>query len=372
MASRFSCSRCVMDDSAPGLALDANGICSFCRSYDQTVVPLLAARKRPGHLDEVVTSIKDAGRGRRYDCVVGISGGVDSIYAIRTAHQLGLRILAVHIDNGWNRELAVANIERALKGLQIDLYTWVLDWDSFRDLQLAFLKASTPDCDIPADQAIFAGLYQVAAMFGVRYILSGENKTTEFGMVPAWSQGQSDWLYVKDVHRRHGALPLHRYPRLTLRRFAYYAMIKRIRWVSILDYVDYNKKEAMKQIKEDLGFVAYEGKHGESVYTRFYQGVILPEKFGIDKRKVHLSALVRAGQVSRADALQLLAAPHYDSDQQRLDREFVVRKLGIDQAEFERIMAKDPRRFDEYRSYQKLLLRRLAPAAWLARRLKRL
>jgi hypothetical protein len=259
----------------------------------------------------------------------------------------------VHLDNGWDSELAVANIENVLKSLGIDLYTHVINWEEFKDLQLAFLKASTPDSEIPTDHAIVSVLYQVALREGVRYVVAGGNYSTESIMPRTWSQGHGDWRYIKAVHRRFGNISLRTYPHRTLAQDIYYRFVRRIRWVSILDYVDYVKKDAMVTLVREAGWRDYGGKHFESIYTRFYQAHILPAKFGYDKRKAHLSGLIMSGQTTRAQALAELAKPLYDPERLRQDREYVINKFGLAPGEFDRIMALPPRRFEDYPSYEK-------------------
>jgi len=301
-------------------------------------------------LDALVERMRVDGEGREYDCIIGVSGGVDSTYVAYLVKQLGLRPLAVHLDNGWNSELAVKNIERVLKTLGIDLYTYVIDWEEFKDLQVAFLKASTPDGEIPTDHAIFSLLWREAAHRGVKYIISGMNFTTESISVPDWAYGHSDWRYIKDVHGKFGKAKLRTYPRFSLLYLLYVNFVRRVRTVSILNYIDYDKNEAMKLLTDKLGWEYYGGKHHESIYTRFFQGYILPKKFGIDKRYGHLSDLINAGQLSREAALQEVKAPPYPEYQQAEDLEYVTKKLGLRGGAFDDIMALPCKTFREYRN----------------------
>jgi N-acetyl sugar amidotransferase len=335
----------------PAIEFDAHGLCSHCRRNDA----LRAARLSSGGagqaaLARLVERIKSDGEGREYDCIIGVSGGVDSTYVAYLVKQLGLRALAVHFDNGWNSELAVKNIEHVLKKLDIDLFTYVVDWQEFRDLQVAFLKASTPDGEIPTDHAIFALLWGEASRRRIRYIISGMNFATESISVPDWSYGHSDWRYIKDVHRRFGTTKLRSYPHFGLGYLFYVNLIRRVRTVSILNYVDYRKDEAMALLQEQLGWRYYGGKHHESIYTRFYQGYVLPRKFGIDKRYGHLSDLINAGQMSRDAALQEVTAPPYPEDLQKQDLAYVTKKLGLTAQQFEQIMRAERRTFRDYRN----------------------
>ena len=252
------CTRCLLDTTDPDIVFDDQGVCNHCHRYEA----LVAARLFEGAEAEraraaLVAKIKAEGAGKPYDCVIGVSGGVDSTYVAYVVKQLGLRPLAVHLDNGWNSELAVANIEKTLRTLDIDLYTYVIDWEEFRDLQLAFLHASTPDGEVPTDHAILAILYQVAARHGIRHVLLGTNVISEATMPLKWGYGYYDLKYIKAVHKRFGKVPLRTYPRFGLAKLFYYMAVKRIRPVSILNYIHYDKTEAMATIERELGCVYY-------------------------------------------------------------------------------------------------------------------
>jgi len=335
----------------PSISFDEAGLCHHCRRYDA----LVGARRLQGEqgreaLQALVERIRAVGRGREYDCIIGVSGGVDSTYVAWLVKQHGLRPLAVHFDNGWNSELATRNIERVLREIGIDLHTAVADWEEFRDLQLAFLKASTPDGEIPTDHAIGALLWKEAAARGIRFIISGMNFATESISVPDWSYGHSDWRFIKDVHRRYGSVKLRTYPHFTLPYLFYANIVRGIRIVSILNYVDYDKEAAKAFLREQLGWKDYGGKHHESIYTRFYQGYVLPRKFGIDKRYGHLSDLINAGQISRAQALEEIRRPPYAKHLQREDLAYVSKKLRLSPTQFEDIMRAPVRSFRDYRN----------------------
>lgn len=333
----------------PAVRFDADGVCNHCRRYD-SLVSARVARGEAGRriLDGMLAQIKAAGRGRDYDCIIGVSGGVDSTYVACLVRQFGLRPLAVHFDNGWNSELAVSNIEKVLKRLDIDLYTYVVDWEEFRDLQLAFLRASTPDGEIPTDHGIFALLWREAVAKGVRYIVSGMNFATEAMSVPDWSYGHSDWRYIKAVHQRFGRTPLKTYPHFSLLDLAWINLVRRVRTVSVLNYVAYDRHEAMRVLQDELGWVYYGGKHYESVYTRFWQGYVLPRKFGVDKRYGHLSDLINSGQLTREQALDEIRKEPYPAEMQDQDRRYVIKKFELTEAEFEALMAAPPRSFRDY------------------------
>lgn len=350
------CTRCIMDTSDPDIVFDEDGVCNHCYRYeDQLQRRVAPSAERSDRLKALVAEIKAQGRGRDYDCVIGVSGGVDSTYVAWLTRQLGLRPLAVHFDNGWNSELAVANIEKTLERLNIDLSTFVIDWEEFKDLQLSFLKASTPDGEVPTDHAIVALLYQAAAKHGLKHILLGTNVASEAIMPMKWGYGYSDYRYIKGVQERFGSKKLRTYPHYTLSKLAEYMFVRKIRIVPILDYVDYRKEEAMNCIENDLGWTYYGGKHYESIYTRFYQAYVLPKKFGIDKRRAHNANLVLSGQMTREAALAGLQAPPTPENLMLEDMEYVCKKLGLSQVEFDALMELPARTFFDYpNSYTRL------------------
>jgi N-acetyl sugar amidotransferase len=347
-----TCKRCIMDTSDPDIRFDAAGICHHCHAYDEQVhTRVVSGGEAQRARDELASQIRKAGTDKPYDCIIGVSGGVDSTYVAYAAKKiLGLRPLAVHLDNGWDSELAVKNIQQVLDKLGIELFTEVLDWDEFRDLQLAFLRASTPDSEIPTDHAIVSVLYQQARRHGVKYILSGCNVRTESHLPPAWSRGHSDWRYIQAIQKQFGTRPLKTFPHRNMFNLVWDA--RTVRWVDILNYLDYRKVDALKLLQEELGWQYYGGKHYESIYTRFYQGYILPTKFGFDKRKMHLSSLICSGEITRDEALAELQKPPYPDELQAADKEYVAKKLGITDEEFERIMCAPPKHFEDYPSYE--------------------
>jgi hypothetical protein len=249
--------------------------------------------------------------------------------------------------------MAVKNIEQTLKILGIDLYTHVLDWEEFKDLQVAFLRASTPDSEIPTDHAISALLGQMAEKIGVRYVILGTNVKTETHLPRAWSQGHADWKYIRNVGDRFGKRPLRTFPHQDM--FTYYRRLFMQRRIEILNYLDYNKKNAMEILQHKLDWKYYGGKHYESIYTRFYQGYILPEKFGYDKRRSHLSSLICSGEITRADALDELKRPSYSPTLQEEDREYVIKKLGLTNDEFTSIMQATKKSYWDYPSYGRFM-----------------
>lgn len=357
------CTRCILDtNDDPEIAFDQSGVCNHCATYDRVSESRLAGgNQRESRLEALLERIKAAGKKRDYDCVVGVSGGVDSTYVACLAKQYGLRALAVHCDNGWNSELAVKNIENIVKKLSFDLYTHVINWDEFRDLQLSYLKASVVDIEAVTDHAIVATLYQVAVKNKIKYILSGENIATE-GLLPQhWVHNKNDLINIKAIHRRFGSIRLKTYPTLGFRKNLLYQRLLGINYVAILDYVDYVKDDAKEIIIDELGWRDYGGKHYESIFTRFYQSYILPRKFSIDKRKSHLSSLICSGQMSREAALEKAGEEIIDNDLLGSDKEYVIKKFGLTAQSFEEIMALPIKRHTDYPSILNVY-RRFRPA----------
>ncbi len=351
------CKRCVMDTTDPGITFDENGICNHCKSFEEKLkVRVLSKEKGEKYLADIVKKIKNSGRHNKYDCIIGVSGGLDSTYVAYTVKKLGLRPLAVHFDNGWDSELAVSNIEKILRKLNIDLFTYVIDWEVFRNLQLSFLKASTPDGEIPTDHAIITILYEIADRNGIKYIITGANFRTEGIMPVTWAYGHLDWKYIKKLHDLSGTLQLKGFPHLGLLKLFYFTFIKGIKLITILSYIDFDKKNAMQILEKELAWKYYGGKHYESIYTRFYQSYLLPKKFNIDKRKAHFSCLIcSTGEITREMALEELREEPYFEEQIQEDKEYVSKKLGITEQEFENIMLLPPKTFKDYPSNYHLI-----------------
>lgn len=345
MSGYSICKRCVMDNTAVEFEKFEDGTCNFCRSYFDNQKKI-----DDDALHKMIVEIKSKKAGE-YDCVIGVSGGVDSTYVAYKVKELGLNPIAVHLDNGWNSELAVANIKKTLDKLEIPLYTYVLNWKEFREIQLSFLRASIPGMEIPTDHAITALLYRSAEKFGVKYIINGSNYRMEKIMPRSWSEfeGQMDWYLIKSVHKIFSGRKIHDFMRFSLFDMIFWRAMKKIRVFNILDYIDFDKDEAMETIQQKLGWVYYGGKHYESIYTRFTQAYIQPRKFNIDKRKAHYSNLICAGMMSRDAALANLALPAYPSEEMmQRDLEFFKKKLGITDKDFDEIIKLDTKSFRAY------------------------
>jgi N-acetyl sugar amidotransferase len=341
-----------MDTTTTAITFDENGICNLCTAALERLKQIKPADKAQ-KLEQILEWIRQKGRRRKYDCVIGISGGVDSSYvAWLVKAQFGLRPLAVHLDNGWNSELSVRNIEELVRRLDIELHTEVLDWPEFRSLQKAFLRSNTPDLEIPSDHAIFATIYKMCRREGIGFLISGQNAETESIMPPDWSWGHLDSKYIESVNKQFGERPLKTFPRLSLRDRILRSMNWPVGVVDILNYVDFNKKEAERLLIDQLGWRPYEQKHYESSYTKFYQGILLPKKFGIDKRKAHQSSLIVSGQTTRDAALAALQNPPVDEDQVDELVDYVAKKLGFASEEMRTVMTSPNRRFDEFPSQE--------------------
>lgn len=349
------CSRCVMDTTDPDIVFDEDGVCNHCHTHLASLKNnVFGGDEGRARLDAIVEQLKREGRGKPYDCLIGVSGGVDSSYTVWLVKELGLRPLAMHLDNGWNSEIGVRNIERALDKFGIDLVTHVIDWEEYKDIQRAFLKAGVPDVEVPYDHAIIAGLYDVARRHNITTIISGHNDATESHLPRAWSQGHVDYGYVHDVHKRFGSGRVSTFPRIGFFRFLHNVR-KGFNTVFLLNYIDYSRDEAVSRITSELGWQDYGGKHHESIFTRWYQGVYLPRKFGFDKRKCHLSSLISSGEITRDEALAKLQQPSYDEAQQEEDTDYVAKKLGFSRAELDAIIKGPTANFNDFRSYTKVL-----------------
>ncbi|TAL59630.1 MAG: N-acetyl sugar amidotransferase [Bacteroidetes bacterium] len=331
MSDQKICTRCVMDTTDTEIVFDENGVCNLCKDYDLRITKdLYTGDEAKNRLESLVKRIKKRGRKNEYDCLIGVSGGVDSTYVAYLVKKVyGLRPLVIHLDNGWNSELSVANIEQVLKRLDIDFYTEVLDWEEFKDIQISFLKSGISNIEIPTDHAIWATLIKTAAKKKIPYIIAGNNVVTESIMPNSWIYGSKDSKLIRGIHKKYGTMKMKSYPYLTLFDYVDYLLIRGIKWVPILNYVEYVKQYVKKFLIDELGWRDYGGKHYENIYTRFFHAYYLPEKFGFDLRKSYLSALICSGQITREDALNELSNPPAPSNQLEQDKEYVIKKLGL-------------------------------------------
>lgn len=334
-----------MDTSDPQIIFDEKGVCNHCKNYERQAQYIFSEEK----MEEVVRKIKKKSKGKEYDCLIGLSGGVDSCMSAYLANKAGLNPLAVHVDNGWNSEISQSNIERTLKKLGIDLFTHVIDWEEFKDLQRSFIQASVPNIDYPYDHAIVALLYNKAAELGLQYVIFGANIKTEFIMPREWGYNSWDSKHLKAIHSRFGKIKIETSPTISIFQLGYYSFIKNIRIFRILDYVDYNKVKAKEFLKSEFGWKDYGGKHCESIYTRFFIGYYLPKKFGYDRNRAWMSTLILSGQLTREEALEELARGFYTSQKEMEDEiDYVIKKLGISCEEYQRMMSLPAKKHTDY------------------------
>lgn len=350
------CSRCVMDTTDPLIAFDISGKCNHCTEFtDKRSKHNYQGGESDRILLNLINVMKKAGMGREYDCVLGVSGGIDSSYAAYVAVKHGLRVLAVHLDNGWNSEDAVLNIRYVAEKLGIDYMSYVLDWEEFKDLQLAFLKASVPEAETPTDIAIPAALHKVAAENGIRYIISGGNFSTEGILPKCWHYNAKDTTYLKHIQKTFGTRKLRKFPLFGFVEEAYFKLVKGIRIVYVLNHVPYAKDEAMQLLTAELSWRYYGGKHYESKYTGFIQSYYLCKKFSIDYRRATLSTQICTGEVTRENALKELAQPPFNDAKVALEKEYIAKKLGISGQEFDRIIDTPAKFYWDYPNDEKRL-----------------
>lgn len=367
------CERCVMDTSVPDIKFYEDGRCSLCKHYDDVLVNEIhddEVGKR--QLESLVSQIKRSSSPGKYDCVIGVSGGVDSSYVAHLVTKVyGLRPLAVHLDNGWNTELATANVESLVKKLNIDLYTEVLRWSEFRDIQAAFIKASISNIEIPTDHAIWATLVRTASRENIKFIFAGNNVVTESIMPSSWLYGSKDFRFIKAIQKQFGRVKLKSYPHLSLINYLWYFMLKKIRWVPVLNYLTFVKADAKQFLMKEYGWRDYGGKHYESIFTRFFHAYYLPEKFNYDLRRSYNSALICSGQLSREDALLELEIPPAPSEVLEQDRSYVIKKLGFSEEEFSKIMNAPHKTEADYANNDRIWERFSSIVSWARNRITR-
>ncbi len=350
------CSNCVMDTTDTKINFDTDGVCDHCNTYYSDIVPKWHPDKFSEiELIQVINKIKAEGKNRDFDCIMGMSGGIDSSYLLYVMKEkYGLRPLVFHVDAGWNSQIAVNNIERLIDGLGLDLYTEVINWEEIKDLQLAFFKSGVPHIDVPQDHAFFATMYKYASKNEIKYILTGGNYSTECVRNPLeWMYYQSDSIQLKDIHKKHGTIPLKTYPVTNiLWHKVYLPYLRGIKLIRPLDYLPYHKEEAMQLLVDKYGYQKYPQKHFESRFTRFYESYWLPERFGYDTRRVQYSSLILTGQLSRDEALRKLEQPSYDLETIQQEFQFVATKLGISVKELQSYFDAPKKTFKDYKSQE--------------------
>lgn len=351
------CTKCIMDTTDPDIVFNEQGVCNHCIDFEEnTKKRWFPNEQGKQKLDAIIAKIKKEGKNKEYDCILGLSGGVDSSYVAYVAKkEFGLRLLAVHVDAGWNSELAVRNIENIVKKLKIDLYTHVVDWEEVKDLQVSFLKASISNQDVPQDHAYFAALYAFAVKNNLRYVLSGGNLATESIMPEAWGYNAMDLRHLMSIHKMFGSRKLRTFPRVNFfQYYVYYPYIKRMTVIRPLNFMPYDKTAAIKVLEKELDFKYYGGKHYESRFTKWQQAHYMPSKFGFEERRAYLSSLVVSGQITRQEALNEINKAVYTPQELKEDSLFVMKKLGLSEQEFNDILARPPKTFADYPSNERL------------------
>jgi len=347
-----------MDTTDPQIKFDENGMCDFCYNYYNSILPSWHTDEiGEKELQRITEKMKKDGKGKEYDCIIGISGGVDSSYLAYIAKEkLGLRPLLLSIDTGWNLNVANDNLDNLIKVLNLDLKIITVDWEEMKDLQLAFFKSQVPYQDTPQDHAIFAGLYNYAAKHGIKYILTGGNYSTEGVKPPKEWTYLNDIRMIKDIHKKFGTRPLNNFPLCGMFKYRiYYRYFKGIRVIKPLNMVPYKKEEAIALLKEKFGWQPYENKHYENIFTRFFEGYWLPKKFGYDKRKCYFSSEILSGQMTRKEALEKLSQQPYDEKTAMEDLEYITKRLNIKREEFLNLMNGPNKTFRDYKNNEKLL-----------------
>ena len=349
---KVTCARCIMDSiNDPDLIVNESGICNHCLQFDLAFNKLPINGEKKKELDSIIKKIKFSGKDKAYDCLLGVSGGVDSSYLAYLCRVYDLRPLIIHFDNGWNSELAVVNIQNLLNKLAFDFETLVINWEEFKDLQLSYFKAGVVDLEIPTDHAILSSMFRIANKHNIKYVLSGHNIATEGTYLPkSWVHSKLDYLNLKDIHRTYGHVKLKTYPYLSFIKKMYYNFVVKFEYIQLLNYVDYNKEEVKKKLIKELSWRDYGGKHYESIFTRFYQGYILPKKFNIDKRQFHYSCLIQSGQLTKEQALNLMKDPIYDDELVINDKEFILKKLSFTALSFDEYMKSPIRKHSVFKT----------------------
>lgn len=344
-----------MDTTDVEITFDAAGVCNHCLEFDRvTRLQWLPDERGALAWSELVGNIRREGSDKEYDCILGLSGGIDSSYLALKALDAGLRPLVVHVDAGWNSELAVSNIEKIVKYCKFDLHTHVVDWEEMRDLHLSYLRAGVANQDVPQDHAFFATLYKFATDNGIRYVLNGGNIATEGIFPSSWHASAMDAINLRAIHKRFGERPLKHY--ITVSFFRYYIslpFIYRMRSVRPLNLMPFNKELALRELEQRVGFRGYQRKHGESLFTKIFQNYYLPEKFGLDKRKPHLSSLIKSGQMSREQALIELEKPLYHPDELQVDINYFCKKLRISKEQFSEYLAATPHDYADFPTWDR-------------------
>ena len=353
------CINCVMDTTDSGITFDKNGICDYCLNFQKNIRNFFFHGKNKAKIiSDYFKKIKKTGENKKYDCLIGISGGVDSCYLAHVVKKdFNLRPLVVHVDTGWNSKISVNNVEKIIDSLNIDLYTEVIDWKEMRDLQLSFFEANHPNLDIPQDHAIFASLYNYAVKNNINYILTGGNFSTECIREPLeWAYHASDLKHIREIHKIFGRDKLKKFPLCDIFTYKiFYKYFKNINVFQPLNYISYNKDDAMNILEKNYNWIRYANKHYESRFTKFYEGYWLRKKFNYDKRKAHYSSLILTNQMTRKDAIERLKSEPLEENDIKNEFRYVCEKLDISEEYLENLMRSENKCFKDYKSNYKYI-----------------
>ncbi len=362
------CAKGVWDESIPEITFDANGVSNYCHLQERMMADYPRGVQGEKEWQHLVEQMKQAGKNKRYDCIVGVSGGVDSSYLLHICHRYGLRPLAVNLDNGFNSEIAVQNIYKVTKQLNIDLETYVVDYEEMKDLLKSYMKAALPWVDVPTDLAIKAVMYKIANQEGVKFIIRGNDFRSEGKQPTEWTY--ADYKQLKYIHNTFGSgIKLKTYPTLPLLKMAYFGFVKKIKDIRPFYYLNYSKQEAKKLLIEEYGWQDYGGHHHENLFTKFAIAYWLPLKFNIDKRKINLSAQVLSNAITRKEALEELAKPFDSFENLEKLKDYTIKKLYISQSEFQQMMIAKEKHYTDYPSYYNLIYKNIKYVKWLLAKL---
>ena len=350
------CSIGIWDSTIPGIEFDENGVSNFCRLQQKMIADHPRGEKGEKDWQKIVANMKAKGKGRPYDCIVGVSGGVDSSYLLYKLKNDGLRPLAVNLDNGFNSQIAVQNIFKVTKALNIDLETYVVDYQEIKALLRAYMKASLPWIDTPTDLAIKAVMYKYALQEGVKFIVRGNDFRSEGKQPKEWTY--SDSKQLKYIYRKFEGKPrLKTFPKWSFIKMIYAGVIKKIKDIRPFYYIEYSKQDAKRFLQEKYDWVDYGGHHHENLFTKFVMAYWMPEKFGIDKRKINLSAQVVSGHIGRDNALEIISEPFADERELQELKTYTIKKLDLDEAEFEKIWNRPNKKTFDYPSNYNLIFK---------------
>lgn len=357
-----TCSLGIWDTTVPGITFDENGVSNYARIQQRMMADFPRGEKGLRDWEAMLVKIRKSGKNKRYDCIIGVSGGTDSSYLLHIAKENGLRPLAVNLDNGWNSEISYSNIQKVTSRLNIDLETYVIDYEEIKDLLVSYMKASLPWIDNPTDLAIHAVLYKIASKEKIKYIFVGNDFRSEGKQPTEWTY--SDFRQLRYINKKFGTVKINSYPTLTFLQLTWLGYIRGIKLLPVFNFINYQKKEAQQFLRENFDWEYYGGHHHENIFTKFAIAYWLPGKFNIDKRKITLSAQILSGEISREKALEMMQKSPYKTEDMEQDRDYVIKKLGLNLAEFEELWARPNKTFLDYPSYYpmiKALARMLVP-----------